>query len=397
MNFKKTILAGIGMPLMASLLISVTSCQKTATQDGSATQTTAVEPNKQKLTIDFGRTTLNSPNAVQQNVSGVTGSANGSFITPVYSLQSFSSEAPFLSVYAAVEGTNLSKANFDWFVSASYDGNTWSAWQPMNFFVDGDWTSTRTTYSPSEIDANATQVRFKVQFNNNEASLQNAEIFVYNPGKTGAAEMAALVAHSNQITAELNGTLPANPALCAKPGFTTRATWGARAAKSAPSYTTVSFLIVHHEFASNTSSDWAARVRGVQSFHMDSNGWADIGYNYLVDPNGVTYEGRGGGENVIGAHNCAKNASTMGVCMLGNFTSVKPTNNAEYSLKRIMAWKAKQRGIDVTSTGVLSGTTIGRLTGHRASCSTECPGNSLWDDLPRLRTDVKTNFIAQCN
>lgn len=38
----------------------------------------------------------------------------------------------------------------------------------------------------------------------------------------------------------------------------------------------------------------------LQNYHMDSNGWWDIGYNFLIGGDGNVYEGRGWG--VVGAH-----------------------------------------------------------------------------------------------
>lgn len=37
----------------------------------------------------------------------------------------------------------------------------------------------------------------------------------------------------------------------------------------------------------------AAKVRGIQAFHMNTRGWADIAYNYVVCPHGYVFEGRG--------------------------------------------------------------------------------------------------------
>ncbi|MFN7929681.1 MAG: hypothetical protein U0Y68_17395 [Blastocatellia bacterium] len=51
-------------------------------------------------------------------------------------------------------------------------------------------------------------------------------------------------------------------------------------------------LLVHHTANANTATDWAAVVRAIWSFHIFTNGWSDIGYNYLIDPN-VIYEGAG--------------------------------------------------------------------------------------------------------
>ena len=68
----------------------------------------------------------------------------------------------------------------------------------------------------------------------------------------------------------------------------------------------VRFAIVHHTAGRNdyTRAQAAAIVRGIQLFHVQGNGWNDIGYNFLVDRFGTIYEGRFGGvdRNVIGAH-----------------------------------------------------------------------------------------------
>jgi hypothetical protein len=123
----------------------------------------------------------------------------------------------------------------------------------------------------------------------------------------------------------------------------------------------------------------------------------DIGYNYLIDPNGIIYEGRAGGDNVIGAHFSCQNGGTMGVCMLGSFTNVPPTTAALTSLKRILAWKADQRGIDPLASVYHSGTrlTLPTICGHRdgnastnTCTTTTCPGGALYALLPDIRNDV---------
>src|SRR5205814_8139148 len=91
------------------------------------------------------------------------------------------------------------------------------------------------------------------------------------------------------------------------PPINTRASWGARAPKATPGYaSSVQMTFVHHTVNSNTyaQSDVPSILRSIQAYHMDSNGWDDIGYNFLVDRFGGMWEGRGGGmdQPVIGAH-----------------------------------------------------------------------------------------------
>ena len=187
-----------------------------------------------------------------------------------------------------------------------------------------------------------------------------------------------------------------------KPAVVSRTSWGCPDGQGSgwtPQYTAVTHLIVHHSATANTSSDWAATVRSIWNFHTNDRGWGDVGYNYLIDPNGVIYEGRAGGDNVIGAHFSCQNGGTMGVCMLGTFTSVSPTPAALTSLKRLLAWKAGQRGIDPLGSAYHPGTrlTLPRISGHRhgnpavpdyACTTTSCPGDNLYAQLQAIRTDV---------
>ena len=84
-------------------------------------------------------------------------------------------------------------------------------------------------------------------------------------------------------------------------------------------------MVVHHSAGANEARDWAAVMRSIWVLHVAGNGWNDIGYNFLIDPNGVIYEGRAGGDGVIGAHFSGVNTGTMGVSMVGTFSSQAPT------------------------------------------------------------------------
>jgi hypothetical protein len=181
---------------------------------------------------------------------------------------------------------------------------------------------------------------------------------------------------------------------CALPSFITRAGWNCPQAPWSPSTTAVTHLIVHHSAGANTSSDWGAVVLSIWNAHRNPpNNYSDIGYNWLIAPNGVLYEGRylSPTNDIQGAHFCGTNGNTMGVCMMGTYTSQTITPEARNTLIKVLAWKACQLNIDVTgiSLHANSGLTINHISGHRQGCATECPGTLLYNDLPGIRTAVK--------
>lgn len=64
-------------------------------------------------------------------------------------------------------------------------------------------------------------------------------------------------------------------------------------------------------------SQCAGKVRSIQNFHMDGQGWADIAYNFLVCPHGFVFEGRGWGRRSAANGTNAGNAAYHAVCYLG--------------------------------------------------------------------------------
>ncbi len=183
---------------------------------------------------------------------------------------------------------------------------------------------------------------------------------------------------------------------CSLPKLVSRNIWGAsyglsdsKQYKNDPAYADVTHLIVHHGSSPNVASNWAAVVASYFDYHVNTNGWSDIGYNYLVAPDGTIFVGRGGGDNVIGAHYCGKNTHTMGVCMIGTYNDVLPTDTALQSLVKILAWKAKKEKINPNGAALLGGgSIISNIDGHRSGCATDCPGEMVWNYLPTLRERV---------
>jgi hypothetical protein len=234
------------------------------------------------------------------------------------------------------------------------------------------------------------------------------------PPAAGAAAGPAggdLAAHL--ITPDLTatpGTEPARPgeatAMPAQPRIVSRAAWGARESlrREPPDYTsTVKAALVHHTVQSNSYSpaESAALVRADYLYHVQSRGWNDIGYNFLVDRYGRVFEGRYGGVTrpVLGAHAGGFNTHTTGVALLGTFTGTRPPSTMLAALERLLAWKLDLTHVDPMGTTVLTsrgGATarypagrqvrVPTITGHRSTNLTACPGDPTLALLGRIRS-----------
>ena len=96
-------------------------------------------------------------------------------------------------------------------------------------------------------------------------------------------------------------------------------------------------------------------VRGIYAYHVKSNGWSDIGYNFLVDRYGRAYEGRAGGIDryVLGAHTGGFIKDSFAVSLLGDFTTVPPSEETLQTTSDLLAWKLGSAYREPTGTAVL--------------------------------------------
>ncbi|MCX3285427.1 N-acetylmuramoyl-L-alanine amidase [Streptomyces sp. NEAU-H22] len=197
----------------------------------------------------------------------------------------------------------------------------------------------------------------------------------------------------------------AGPLSAERPAMTSRSAWGADESlvKDPPTYTgDTKAVFVHHTAGTNdyTCSESASIVRGVFLYHVQSNGWNDIGYHFLVDKCGTVFEGRAGGVDrpVLGAHTYGFNTATSSVSVLGDYSTAATNAAVRASVAKVAAWKLGLYGLDPTGTTVLTSgadngkyklgqkVTFHRISGHRDGYPTECPGQHLYDDLPEIRT-----------
>eukprot|EP00057_Strongylocentrotus_purpuratus_P027399 XP_011681873.1 PREDICTED: uncharacterized protein LOC100892590 [Strongylocentrotus purpuratus] len=156
------------------------------------------------------------------------------------------------------------------------------------------------------------------------------------------------------------------------PRIVSRVEWGARTAvETEPLSVPTPYLVIHHTDTSecNNTEDCVNAVRGIQNYHMDTNGWWDIGYNFLIGGDGLVYEGRGWDNN--GAHAREYNSYSIGLAMIGAYSSKLPTSVMLEQLDWFIDCVLIRAKLDPCYT----------LYGHRQAVSTLCPGETFYEYL----------------
>jgi N-acetyl-anhydromuramyl-L-alanine amidase AmpD len=115
---------------------------------------------------------------------------------------------------------------------------------------------------------------------------------------------------------------------------------------------------------------------------MDRRGFADVAYHFLIDSDGIIYEGRE--INVRGAHVQGFNTGSVGIVLLGNFNEEEPTLAQIDSLTKLVDYLRYTYGIRY-------------LAGHKdypdqSPDGTECPGDNLYPLLPDLARELGMKY-----
>ena len=225
--------------------------------------------------------------------------------------------------------------------------------------------------------------------------LRGAKLSLVDPGTSAQDAPAAL---DRQASAAR--TTAAAPAPYPQPAIVTRAGWGADESLrsqnpgcTVPSYTpTVKVAFVHHTVGTNNyqPANSAGLVRGIYAYHVQSQRYCDLGYNFLVDKFGRVFEGRYGGLHVpvLGAHTAGYNSNAFGVSLMGDFQTAEPAAAMMEATAKVIAWKLDGHYRNPNGTAVLNDKTFNVVAGHRDGVATECPGERVYAKLPQLRQRV---------
>ncbi|KAH8286493.1 hypothetical protein KR054_010163, partial [Drosophila jambulina] len=146
--------------------------------------------------------------------------------------------------------------------------------------------------------------------------------------------------------------------------------WGGRSAKEKldPLELPANQVIISHTagYGCDSLETCTQRAQVIQSFHMDSWNWSQVGYNFMVGGDGRVYDGRGW--DYLGAHTKGYNQHSIGISFLGTYTKEKPKDRQLKACQLLIEEGVRLRKLDPHY----------KLFGHRQLSATESPGEMLY-------------------
>ena len=316
---------------------------------------------------------------------------------------------PFTSFAIGWDATdrNAAEGNFNVYYRTS-QGEKWTNWQDDHGY-----------FRPEDIEPNIfyTDLLFGFDFNPHDS----LEFIIMPPVNVELTKIELVfqdIISENEKAA--NQTVTANTTRdgdCLEfPEYIPRSSWCANYSECLnPTYDVVNIncthTIIHHGASPYSYTDGAAVVRSYWNYHVNSNGWSDIGYNYLFDKNGNMFQGRHNPNlpttDVKGAHAGNCNSKSIGLNFIGHSDTLAtaPTIIQLEKCWDMLAWWYDHKQLDPTSTADITNQageftfSRFRISGHRdvnqtasGSLGTTCPGQTLYDMLPNFRIQVASRM-----
>jgi tetratricopeptide (TPR) repeat protein len=165
--------------------------------------------------------------------------------------------------------------------------------------------------------------------------------------------------------------------------------WNARSVKrNVEPMGRVDKITVHHTGGDliwgSSAADTAEEIRRIQNYHQNRQGWADIGYHYMIDRAGNIWQGRQ--MRYQGAHaRGSANLGNVGIALMGNYVHQSLTTAQYRSLESLILKLCEHFGISPA-----------QVYTHREIChgTTDCPGSAVTAAVREIRQDVRRRLLA---
>lgn len=124
-------------------------------------------------------------------------------------------------------------------------------------------------------------------------------------------------------------------------------------------------IVLHHSACIGNNCNAAAYA----SFHVNSRGWAGIGYHYVIEKDGTINQCNH--DTTISAHCAGQNNDSIGVSLSGDFTKEPLTDTQRLPLIWLLKHLRQKYGnLDITQ--------------HKDFSPTACPGQVNFPQLKKL-------------
>src|SRR5690554_2017985 len=305
--------------------------------------------------------------------------------------------------------TNIDPGQFKISYRTRNTGGNWSEWMNTEAEFSPDETPTGKYWSDALFTSDATsqaEIQIKVSV---PVEVSHVQIDLFDGNYQDAKDLSD---DTNDSNTPQKSTKTARANCPEAPQIITRSQWcGGSAACSQvnawynPTYINIGHIVIHHGASPNTYSSGQTVVRSYYNYHVNTLGWADIGYNYLIDKYGNLYQGRHNPNfptsDVRGAHAGSANSSSIGVNFLGNLDVTIATTPQLNKLYDLLAWWFDYKALDPLGSANMQTQAYGvqymeRITCHRDINPTACPGNDMYARMPSIRQAVQA-VIDDCN
>lgn len=160
-------------------------------------------------------------------------------------------------------------------------------------------------------------------------------------------------------------------------------------------------IIVHHT-ATNYKSATSKQIKKIYRYHSYTRKWGDIGYNYIIGKDGLIFEGRYGGNGVVGGHSYYNgtnyNRGSIGIAVIGNYVGETLSAESLDALQRLTGWLAANNNIGISSEIKFHGKKLdSAVIGHKDVASTACPGKNIYNNLSSIRSNAASYSNAYQN
>lgn len=153
-------------------------------------------------------------------------------------------------------------------------------------------------------------------------------------------------------------------------------------------------IIIHHTADNKSIQNGKSPesiMRAMYTYHANGKGWGDVGYHFVISPDGAIFEGKAGGDFIVGGHTYCANTQTIGIALMGNFEETIPPIAQTESLKNLLTSLSQKYQIDLGEYSAFHGKYDSNLLGHKDFVATACPGQNLYSQLSNLRTHFSQN------